>query len=336
MYKSNFTIIKLILAFIVFITHFIFLNKYVIESSNQYHYLLKFISSEYNFFNAEIAVKIFFSISGYLIGLSLSNKTQINTFYKKRIMRIYPSYITVVLMFFLIALLLNTSSLNIIIFDRETYVYLFSNLLTLNFIQPSIKGFLDQNIINAINGSLWTIKNELVCYFLAPFMFSLIRRNKKWFLFLYIISVSWIVIPTEIINEIHPRLSKQFPMFIPFFISGLFLSTLNLKRKLYLFNLFSILGLISAYLINYLIFTLIFPICITFIIVYLSKNNLDIKIKDYSYGLYLWHFPVIQTIYMMNNFGITNLYKLFIITFSIIMFFVYLNYVFIEDRFRIK
>ena len=336
MYKSNFTIIKLILAFIVFITHFIFLNKYVIESSNQYHYLLKFISSEYNFFNAEIAVKIFFSISGYLIGLSLSNKTQINTFYKKRIMRIYPSYITVVLMFFLIALLLNTNSLNIIIFDRETYVYLFSNLLTLNFIQPSIKGFLDQNIINAINGSLWTIKNELVCYFLAPFMFSLIRRNKKWFLFLYIISVSWIVIPTEIINEIHPRLSKQFPMFIPFFISGLFLSTLNLRRKLYLFNLFSILGLISTYLINYLIFTLIFPICITFIIVYLSKNNLDIKIKDYSYGLYLWHFPVIQTIYMMNNFGITNLYKLFIITFSIIMFFVYLNYVFIEDRFRIK
>lgn len=336
MYKSNFTIIKLILAFIVFITHFIFLNKYVIESSNQYHYLLKFISSEYNFFNAEIAVKIFFSISGYLIGLSLSNKTQINTFYKKRIMRIYPSYITVVLMFFLIALLLNTNSLNIIIFDRETYVYLFSNLLTLNFIQPSIKGFLDQNIINAINGSLWTIKNELVCYFLAPFMFSLIRRNKKWFLFLYIISVSWFVIPTEIINEIHPRLSKQFPMFIPFFISGLFLSTLNLRRKLYLFNLFSILGLISAYLINYLIFTLIFPICITFIIVYLSKNNLDIKIKDYSYGLYLWHFPVIQTIYMMNNFGITNLYKLFIITFSIIMFFVYLNYVFIEDRFRIK
>jgi len=336
LYKSNFTIIKLILAFIVFITHFIFLNKYVIESSNQYHYLLKFISSEYNFFNAEIAVKIFFSISGYLIGLSLSNKTQINTFYKKRIMRIYPSYITVVLMFFLIALLLNTNSLNIIIFDRETYVYLFSNLLTLNFIQPSIKGFLDQNIINAINGSLWTIKNELVCYFLAPFMFSLIRRNKKWFLFLYIISVSWIVIPTEIINEIHPRLSKQFPMFIPFFISGLFLSTLNLRRKLYLFNLFSILGLISTYLINYLIFTLIFPICITFIIVYLSKNNLDIKIKDYSYGLYLWHFPVIQTIYMMNNFGITNLYKLFIITFSIIMFFVYLNYVFIEDRFRIK
>jgi len=336
LYKSNFTIIKLILAFIVFITHFIFLNKYVIESSNQYHYLLKFISSEYNFFNAEIAVKIFFSISGYLIGLSLSNKTQINTFYKKRIMRIYPSYITVVLMFFLIALLLNTNSLNIIIFDRETYVYLFSNLLTLNFIQPSIKGFLDQNIINAINGSLWTIKNELVCYFLAPFMFSLIRRNKKWFLFLYIISVSWFVIPTEIINEIHPRLSKQFPMFIPFFISGLFLSTLNLRRKLYLFNLFSILGLISAYLINYLIFTLIFPICITFIIVYLSKNNLDIKIKDYSYGLYLWHFPVIQTIYMMNNFGITNLYKLFIITFSIIMFFVYLNYVFIEDRFRIK
>ena len=322
------------MAFIVFITHFIFLNKHIIESSNEYLHILKFISSEYNFFNAEFAVKIFFSISGYLIGLSLSNNTKILTFYKKRIMRIYPSYITVILIFFLIALLFNTNKLNTLISDSEIYIYLISNLLTVNFFQPSIPGFLDQNVINAINGSLWTIKNELVCYFLAPFIFSFIKKNKKWFSFLYILSIIWIVIPTEIINEIHPRLSKQFPMFLPFFISGLFISTLKISRKLYLPTM---LILICTYLINYLAFTLIFPVCITILVICLSKTvYLDIKIKDYSYGLYLWHFPVIQTIYMMNNFGITNLYILFFITLSIIMVFVYLNYIFIEDKYRIK
>lgn len=323
------------MALIVFITHFIFLNKYVIE--HEYLYLLKFISSENIFLNAELAVKFFFSISGYLIGLSLSNYTKLHTFYNKRIMRIYPSYVSVILIFFFVALFLNTNSIYSLILDKEIYIYLISNLLTLNFIQPSINGFLDQNVINAINGSLWTIKNELICYFIAPFIFSIIRKNKNWFLFLYMLSMLWIIIPNEIINEIHPRLSKQFPIFLPFFISGLFISTLNISNKIYMISLFSLLLLISTYLISYLIFTLLFPICITLLIVCLSKNKfLDIKIKDYSYGLYLWHFPVIQTIYMMNNFGITNIYILFFLTFTIIMFFVHLNYIFIENKYRIK
>jgi peptidoglycan/LPS O-acetylase OafA/YrhL len=155
--NNNFNILRLILAILVFFAHWNILTQQNISNA-------LFHLSGY-------AVDMFFIVSGFLIFWSFDNDQNKKHFYIKRFFRIFPLYAFLVVLQTLFFILYSDGTLN------EISKYFVSNIFFLNFLAPSVGNTLSSISVDAINGSLWTLKNEVAFYALVPFIFIL---YKKW------------------------------------------------------------------------------------------------------------------------------------------------------------
>ena len=178
------------------------------------------------------------------------------------------------------------------------YKYIFWNMFFLNFLCPSLPGVFNSS---PINGALWTIKIEIGFYIVLPFLIYFLKKfdtQKKRNIFLsiiYIASVLWsegcklLPIPQQI--------SHQLPGFMSFFVMGMiFLFNWNflIRQKKYF-----IIPAIIVFSLHYLFKTeILMPIALTCILMWAGSTMKLIKSigipSDYLYGMYLFHFPVIN------------------------------------------
>jgi len=145
--SNNFDLLRLIFAITVAIVHLAVLTK--IEVLNK---LLWFLSSE-------VSVDSFFVISGFLIFKSFDSSSSLKNYASKRIRRIFPGYSAVVVLCAFFMFFVSTKGAAEY-FTIDFLKYIFFNLLTLNFIQPTLPGVFNTNSLPIINGALWTIKIE--------------------------------------------------------------------------------------------------------------------------------------------------------------------------------
>lgn len=154
---NNFDVLRLILAILVFFYHWNILTSQ--ELSNPMFQL------------GGYAVDMFFIISGFLIFWSFDADQNKKHFYIKRFFRIFPLYAFLILLQTLFFMGFADESIFQII------KYFVSNIFFLNFLAPSVGTTLSTLYVNAINGSLWTLKNEVAFYALVPLIFMF---YKKW------------------------------------------------------------------------------------------------------------------------------------------------------------
>jgi len=155
--NNNFDILRLILAILVFFAHWNILTSQ--ELSNPLFHLSGF------------TVDMFFIVSGFLIFWSFDNDQNKKHFYIKRFFRIFPLYAFLILMQTLFFIGFSDSNFT------EILKYFVANIFFLNFLAPSVGTTLSGLEVDAINGSLWTLKNEVVFYAIVPFLFMF---YKKW------------------------------------------------------------------------------------------------------------------------------------------------------------
>ncbi len=243
------------------------------------------------------AVPIFILLSGLLVTESYLNSPSLIVYIKKRLRRILPAYISVVLLGGIILWSIGAvislpggGSL------QELAYYYFYNLSFLNFFHPCVfdsSAYSDVKYC-AVNGSLWTIKFELCFYLLLPCVLFFVNRLSRVICF----SLSLLLLVITIFVS-----SIYFKIFICF-LAGVLLSV---SRECWLPKLVNIkipsilrvfLVLISAILIGG---NLPLPLAaITLIALsFLGTKNISrdlnfIKYGDLSYGIYLVHYPLIQ------------------------------------------
>lgn len=310
---NNFDLLRLVLAFFVFFTHWNFLTGQDIDSSL--------------FHLGNYAVDMFFIISGFLIFWSFDNDQNKKHFYIKRFFRIFPLY----------ALLIILQTLFFVGFSDGNWTqiakYFLSNILFMNFLSPSVGSTLSNLEIDAINGSLWTLKNEVIFYALVPFIFMLYKKWGGYFLMiLYSLSVFYIFT----VNYLGiSKLLVQFPAQLRLFVVGILLYVFfdRLKDKnIYILAMGSLILIVLLGDFDYFKFTL-YPLLLGFVMICLVYFVKYIKINfDFSYSFYIVHFPVIQ---LTLFFGINPSHPVasFISLFFVILVLSYFSEIYIEKRF---
>jgi peptidoglycan/LPS O-acetylase OafA/YrhL len=110
-----------------------------------------------------VGVAIFFVLSGYLVTLSLERTPQLLEFARRRVLRIYPGLITVCLLsVFVLGPLLTSWPTAIYWRHPVTVQYLWT--ATAWDIHYPLPGVFASNPMSAINGSLWSLPYEITCY----------------------------------------------------------------------------------------------------------------------------------------------------------------------------
>ncbi|MEM7162907.1 MAG: acyltransferase [Bacteroidota bacterium] len=294
--SNNFDFLRLLGAFLVIVAHCQFL---IAGKSPEIDYFKLLFGKD----PGRLGVVIFFVISGFLVTKSWITKKNFSSFFLSRVLRIYPGAIVVIILtvFILGPVFTEFSIANY--FNHElSQKYLYNlKLYQVDFYQ--LPGVFQTNPHAAVNGSLWTIPHELACYVAVMLLGTLsIFKNRFVALFFGILLIFlWILIPSQIDQFILPYWELDFNHFYGLFLYFYMGSLLYLWKDYLIFNwtlgLMSILLLIilnqlsiptyyAVLLIPYSILCIAFTPKIPF-----HKSG---KYGDFSYGLYIYAFPVQQ------------------------------------------
>ncbi len=234
----------------------------------------------------------------------------------RRTLRLYPAYVAVVLVCFVGGVFLTTLSAWDYFTNGETWRYLGANLSFLNFLSPTLPGvFADNAHMAMVNGSLWTMKVEVMFYLVAPFLFRLCRgprRTATILVSLMLLAVVWREGLTMLYfrtgNELFRVLSYQFvAQMLPFGAGmALYFAFGWVKRHARVVFFAS-----SCAFVCTLVWYELYPLqCPAFAVLLVLLAYADFRplwavnrLPNLTYGLFLWHFPVIQTLIAL---GVTD------------------------------
>lgn len=275
-----------------------------------FHLDMKFFEFGY------LGVDVFFVISGFLIPVII-HKYNSATFIAARFKRLAPALSVVIIATVLLGYLLNMPG------EYESISK--SALYSLLFVSPFYflynTGYFDQNALLQPLLHTWSLGNEFIAYILVSFFLLLARKRKNIVLLSDITAIlslfSFLFLMTtgdvEYLNPI-PRL---FLFFTAFSVSFRYKDAISVpsNRVLFFTSLFSLVILSLLFgddILNHawpnagiiLIPSLIIPIMLykgDFIPIRWVSDFL-VKIGDYSYSIYLVHWPLItfERIYFRN------------------------------------
>ena len=284
---NNFDLLRFVFAFIVFFEH-----SGALSSMPE----LKFTQ----YLSASMAAKSFFVVSGFLIFMSYERSSNLKKYISNRIRRIYPGYLFVIFSWAFTGALLSSLDFRDY-FNIDWLKYVFYNTLFLNFLKPDLPGLFQDNILSEVNGALWTLKVEIMFYISVPLIVMAIRKYgvSPILLSIYFLSFSYQFLINLWGGFLAEELGRQLPGQLVYFISGAagyYYKDLFKKYYLFLITIASLFFIIPFFG-NLSFFE---PIFLAIIILYLSLifpyvGNFT-KYGDFSYGVYILHFPILQTL----------------------------------------
>ncbi|WP_343659980.1 acyltransferase [Chryseobacterium sp.] len=294
--KNNFDFIRVLLAFIVFIGHL-----GALSGSDQLTIL--------TYSPVEVAVFSFFIVSGFLIARSYERSSSLKSYAKKRFNRIVPAYLLVVFLCALLLSLVSTLPFSEYFGNTQVYKYLFWNSIFMNFKAPWLPGVFGNQ---AVNGALWTLKIEMCFYIAVPLMFLLFGKNNKYrslsLIVLYFLSLVYLNY-FEMAGK--AALSRQLPGSLCYFIGGM-LIYFNFDKFIKHKNVLFIIAVLTVWIDLIFKIKLFSPIMISIIVLYVAYsfkflNNFG-KYGDFTYGIYIFHFPIIRVFATLGLFANYNPY----------------------------
>ena len=260
-------------------------------------------------------VPIFFFVSGFLISRSYENNPVITEYAQNRILRIYPALI-VCTFAAVISVYLSGYLSKVEVGAGEIFIWIFGQISILQFYNPD---FMREFGSGVLNGPIWTIAVELQFYIAVPilyWMFGLakpLRSNMKiviLILFFMMIHLAYYRFYEEFHNNIIFKIwgVSFLPWIYMFLVGTLFqrnystLSRLLSGKVLYLLPVYLIFAYISVNYfgwtmgngINPVLFVLLASLLFSFAYSCPALSNNILKGNDISYGVYIYHIPVVN------------------------------------------
>ena len=331
--NNNLNLIRFTLAFLVLFSH-----SFPLINGQSY---TPNVIGGINISLGDIAVDIFFILSGFLITKSFIYSKSLGQYIKSRALRIYPAVITMTLFCIVLGAFYTSLSTSEYFLNTEVIKFLINNSTLLFGIEHTLPHVFNFNPFpNEVNGSLWTLRYEIKMYALIAIVYSSLLYLSKIFNFVSIrkiILVFTVLVLSfyicskqfDIVNSHYPRLVSMFFIGVSYYLWA---------EKIKLTTMFFILCVAVLFVSSIVpnAFLTIYCLTLPVIVFYLSYiprglirkyNNLG----DYSYGFYIYAFPVQQAIVASNpNISII---KMIVLSFCITLTLAVLSWHFIEIKF---
>jgi peptidoglycan/LPS O-acetylase OafA/YrhL len=244
-----------------------------------------------------VAVQAFFVISGWVVSASFARSATLTGFWLRRLARLYPLYVFVIVSQAIAAWALAWPTAGVL---RELARYLSVNLAFLNFLQPALFGLLADAPVKAFNPSLWTLKLEVIFYVLTPLIVTLIMTMARSQRLRGTIALFLAAIGLYYLAWWHSEsLARQFPGQFRFFAAGLLCWQLSERVHIKHRGRLALAAALAFYVANHIVDIPVLGALqpgVIAIFVYGAAYTLPEpkRLPDVSYGIYVWHGPLIQ------------------------------------------
>lgn len=283
---NNFNLIRLIAAFLVIYGH-----ASAITGHGPADLFLQYVGFK---FIGGVAVDIFFYISGFLITASALNSKGLKYYIASRVLRIYPALIICIIFMILLGYIFTNDQNYLVNISTWKYFIINASAIDVEYFLPGVFESLQQK---GINGSLWSLSVEVKLYIVVLIAaFLKILKNKILFntIFFFIILIGYFE-PNFFLyflkydNHVHVSMLFLLGSFTYINRSSLVLNPFILLFLLFLaasnhhnesFNLFYMM------LLGYAV------LCVAFVV----PNIVSKSYGDYSYGVYLYGWPIAQLV----------------------------------------
>ena len=262
----------------------------------------------WNFPISRIGLDIFFSISGYLVCDSWLRTPRLGVFLAKRALRIFPALIVCVA---LTALVLGPMTTVLPLWKyfghHQMWSYFLNDFLYLKLNLPGV--FTQRRLGSAVNGSLWSLAPEVLCYLVIPLMWLVPRFGRVLFLLAIMAGCGFLGLwmfdhLDRQIGLVYSADPKYVLVQVPFFMAGAALRLVAVRFpgmfrldiacicSASLFYLPPVLGTGS---VPYEWLTLAYLV-IALGLYSTPVLNQAARFGDLSYGMYLYAFPMQQVV----------------------------------------
>lgn len=290
---NNFNLLRFLAALLVIFSH-----SYTLAlGSGASEPLRQWVGVTYG----ALAVDAFFVISGYLVLQSWQRQQVLLNFCRARVLRVLPALAGVLLFSIVLGGYFSDLALHSYLAHEKTWKYFYKNLLMLK-AEYSLPGvFMNVPYPDVVNGSLWTLRYEMKMYLGLAVLGLLELLTGKGFRFFLVTYLFWYMFATWA-EQAWPQFQISIEMLRLSFCFVLGAACVHYAQYVYLRLDICLLLFVGVLLsVDSIWFHSIVSLFIAYGVLYLAyvpRNWLlrFNRLGDYSYGLYLYAFPIQQAL----------------------------------------
>jgi peptidoglycan/LPS O-acetylase OafA/YrhL len=291
---NNFNLVRFAAAFAVLWSH-----SYAIVLSPAFEPWVQWLG----YTPGGVAVDVFFITSGFLVTASLLRLDNFKAFVRARALRIFPAlFVMSVLLALVMGPLITTLPLNEYFSDWAVWKFIWKNTTVLTGLKYSLPGVFESNSMQVVNGSLWTLPFELRCYLtlaLVWWVAGFFKSDKaRAFTRIVVVGTALTLFAFWIAHAQAYKHWHTFRLFFFFFCGAgmwIYRDRIPMSGKLFA----AACVLLIAGIVQPKAFFWVYPLTAPYIVMWLAyvpggwlrQFN---KLGDYSYGIYIYAFPMQQ------------------------------------------
>ena len=294
-HDNFFTPLRLLFASLVVIGHAyaVALRDPMSEPQLFFHYTFSYL-----------AVNLFFIASGFLVTKSMLYRGDVAEYSSARFLRIYPGLaVHMLFVMFIIGPLATSLTLG----DYFTHIdFLKQPFVVLSFIsaQMHLPGIFEGNAEQMGSAPLWTLRYEILAYIGTAIIFSLGLLKKKWMALAQFIvpSIAWVALHGLGVFEALPGTVQNLLRFGIAYGLGAAIYAYRDRLSFHAIGIPLTMGL-AALLYKFQVLEVAMNVMLAYMVMWAAyikapKLNFLQKLSDVSYGVYIYHWCILQLVFM--------------------------------------